>query len=66
MKSYRLLVHEVRGGSPLELDAEMARDERVIEFCVERLARSPQIASIEVWSRDRQLCHLYSEAREAA
>jgi hypothetical protein len=66
MKSYRILVHDSGSAAPQELVAEMARDERVVEFCRERLAVSPQVASIEIWSTGRKLFHLWSDAREAA
>jgi hypothetical protein len=66
MKSYRILMHDDRGAAPVELVAEMARDERVVEFCRDRLAVSPRVASIEIWSNDGKLCHLWSETRRAA
>ena len=66
MKAYRILVHELRSSAPVELAAEMANDARVTEFCRERLATSPQLTSIEVWAGGKKLCHLWSEARQAA
>jgi len=66
MKSYRILVHDIRGAAPAELTADMVGDERVVEFCRDRLAVSPTAASIEIWSKDGKLCHLWSEARQAA
>ena len=66
MKAYRILVHDLRSANPAELTAEMANDARVTEFCRERLASSPQLASIEVWSGATKLCHLWNEARQAA
>jgi hypothetical protein len=66
MKAYRILVHESRSAAPSELAAEMASDARVTEFCRERLAASPHLVSIEVWSGDKRLCQLWGEARQAA
>jgi hypothetical protein len=66
MKAYRVLVHDVRSAAPLELAAEMAHDARVTEFCRQRLASSAYVTSIEVWSGAKQLCQLWSEARQAA
>ena len=66
MRSYRILEHQRPGAAPRELLAEMARDERVVEFCRDRLAKSPELVSIEIWSQDHKLCQLWSEARQAA
>ena len=66
MKAYRLLVHDDRTAAPVELAAEMAHDARVTEFCRQRLAETGYISSIEVWSGAKKLCHLWSEARQAA
>jgi hypothetical protein len=66
MKAYRLLVHDNRSAKPIELAAEMAGDVRVAEFCRARLAASAHLASIEIWSGTTKLCHLSSEARQAA
>jgi hypothetical protein len=66
MKAYRILIHDDRTAAPLELAAEMASDGRVTEFCRERLASSAYVSSIEVWSGDKKLCQLWSEARQAA
>jgi len=66
MKAYRILVHDDRTATPIELVAEMAHDARVTEFCRKRLASSAYVASIEVWSGARKLCQLWSEARQAA
>jgi hypothetical protein len=66
MKAYRLLVHDNRSAKPIELAAEMVGDSRVTEFCQARLAASSHLASIEVWSGSTKLCHLWSEARQAA
>jgi hypothetical protein len=66
MKAYRIVVHDDRTATPIELVAEMAHDARVTEFCRERLASSACVTSIEVWSGDRRLCQLWSEARQAA
>jgi len=66
MKAYRILIHDDRTAAPVELAAEMASDARVTEFCRQRLASSAYVSSIEVWSGDKKLCHLWSEARQAA
>lgn len=66
MKAYRILVHDSRTAAPIELAAEMAHDARVTEFFRERLASSAYVASIEVWAGAKKLCHLWSEARQAA
>ncbi|HZZ87758.1 MAG TPA: hypothetical protein VFE13_05425 [Caulobacteraceae bacterium] len=66
MKSYRIVEHSGRSAAPVELVAEMARDERVEQFCRDRLAASTGLVSIEIWSQGRQLCHLWSETRRAA
>jgi hypothetical protein len=66
MKAYRILVHDDRTATPIELVAEMAHDARVTEFCRQRLASSAYVSSIEVWSDARKLCQLWSEARQAA
>lgn len=66
MKAYRIVVHDVRSAAPIELAAEMAHDARVTEFCRERLATSGNVTSIEVWSGAKKLCHLRSEALQAA
>jgi len=66
MKAYRILVHDDRSAAPIELAAEMAHDARVTEFCRQRLASSAYVSSIEVWSGEKKLCHLWSEARQAA
>jgi hypothetical protein len=65
MKAYRILMHDGRGEAT-ELAAEMAHDGRVTEYCRARLARSTEVSSIEIWAGARKLCHLWSEAREAA
>ena len=66
MQAYRILVHDSRSAAPIELAAEMAHDARVTEYCRERLATSAAVGSIEIWSGDKKLCHLWSEARQAA
>ncbi|HXQ15807.1 MAG TPA: hypothetical protein VN814_14410 [Caulobacteraceae bacterium] len=66
MKAYRILVHDGRSEAPIELAAEMAHDARVTEYCRDRFARSAEVSSIEIWSGAKKLCHLWSEAREAA
>ena len=66
MKAYRIVIHDDRGAAPIELAAEMAHDARVTEFCRDRLAASAHLASIEVWSGAKKLCHLWSEAKQAA
>jgi hypothetical protein len=66
MKAYRILVHDARSAAPIELAAEMAHDVRVAEYCRHRLASSAEVSSIEIWSGAKKLCHLRSEAREAA
>jgi hypothetical protein len=66
MKAYRILLHDTRAAAPVELAAEMAHDQRVTEFFSERLANSPHLASIEVWSGGAKLRHLWRELRRAA
>jgi hypothetical protein len=66
MKAYRILVHDDRYGAPVELAVEMARDARVAEFCRDRMQKSVHVSSIEIWSGAKKLCHLWSEARQAA
>ena len=66
MKAYRLLVHDDRAAAPVELAVEMAHDARVAEFCRDRMQKSAHVSSIEVWSGAKKLCHLCSEARQAA
>jgi hypothetical protein len=66
MKAYRILVHDNRTAAPIELAAEMAHDGRVTEFFRQRLANSAYVSSIEVWAGAKKLCHLWSEARQAA
>jgi hypothetical protein len=66
MKTYRILVHDEQCAAPVELAVEMAHDARVAEFCRERMQKSAHVSSIEVWSGAKKLCHLWSEARQAA
>lgn len=66
MKAYRIVVHDHRDAMPIELNAEMARDTRVTEYCNGLLAASAQVSSIEIWSGANKLCQLWSEARAAA
>jgi hypothetical protein len=66
MKAYRILVHDARSAAPIELAVEMAHDARVAEHCRQRLASSAEVSSIEIWSGAKKLCHLQSEARQAA
>ena len=66
MKAYRLLVHDDETATPVELAVEMAHDARVAEFCRERMQKSAHVSSIEIWSGAKKLCHLWSEARQAA
>ncbi|MGH6955783.1 MAG: hypothetical protein ACREEW_03870 [Caulobacteraceae bacterium] len=67
MKTYRILVHDIRSRTPIELTAEMSEDARVREFARERLAASDNLESIEVWSGVVKLCHFRSDpARRAA
>ena len=66
MKAYRILIHDSREPTPIELAVEMARDARVAEYCRDRLAKSAAVSSIEIWSGGKKLCQLWSEARQAA
>jgi hypothetical protein len=66
MKAYRLLVHDDRSALPQVWNAEMGGDARVAQFCRDRIAHSDHVASIEVWSGARRLCHIRGERREAA
>jgi len=66
MKAYRILVHDNRSAAPIELAAVMAHDARVAEYCRDRFAASAEVSSIEIWSGAKKLCHLSSEARQAA
>jgi hypothetical protein len=66
MKAYRILVHDRRFAAPIELAAEMARDERAAEFARERWTASAYVTAIEVWSGARRLCRFEDAARRAA
>jgi hypothetical protein len=66
MKTYRILVHDRRCAAPIELVAEMARDERAAEFARERWAASAHVTAIEVWSGPRRLCSFADAQRRAA
>ena len=66
MQAYRILLHDTRDAAPIELTAEMADDQRVTEFFSERLANSPYLTSIEVWSAGAKLRHLWRQLRCAA
>ena len=60
VKAYRILVHDRRWREPVELAAEMARDERACEYARERLASSDYYDAVEVWRGEVKLCHLVS------
>jgi hypothetical protein len=66
MKTYRLLVHEMAGGKPVELAAEMAHDARVVEFARARVAASKGVTAIEVWSGPVKLCEVWPDDLKAA
>jgi len=66
MKAYRILVHDRRCAAPIELTAEMARDDRVAEFARDRWLGSVHIAAIEVWDGARRICCFADAALKAA
>ena len=66
MKSYRIVVHDRREREPIELAAELGRDERAHEVARERLASSPYFAAVELWRGPVKLCHLQRVDRKAA
>jgi len=66
MKAYRILVHDRRAAAPQEWKAEMARDDRAVEFARDRLAASDNLIGIEVWSGPVRLCRFGEEIRRAA
>jgi hypothetical protein len=66
MKSYRIVVHDRRESEPIELAAELGRDERAREIARERLASSPHFSAVELWRGPVKLCHLQRVERRAA
>ena len=60
MKTYRILVHDLRCPEPIVLTAEMGHDERACEFASQRLASSHHYAAVEVWRGVDKLFHLAS------
>ena len=66
MKTYRILVHDRRCATPIELAAEMAHDDRVAEFARERWLASAHVAAIEVWSGAVRLCRFADASLKAA
>jgi len=65
MKTYRMLVQERGGETPVELTAEMVSDLRVVDFARQRLAAQARILEIEIWSGERRLCRLSRGGPEA-
>jgi len=66
MKTYRILVHDARCAAPIELVAEMARDERAQQYARDQWSASANVEAIEVWSGPRRLCRFEDAARRAA
>jgi len=66
MKTYRILVHDRRCAAPIELAAEMARDDRVAEFARDRWLASVHVAAIEVWEGARRICRFADASLKAA
>ncbi len=66
MTFYRIVVHDRRESEPIELAAELARDERAHEVARERLASSPHFSAVELWRGPVKLCHLRRVDRIAA
>lgn len=62
MKSYRILVNDLRAEAPAELAAEFAHDARAREFARQRLEASPSMKAIEVWRDRLKLCRFEAAA----